>query len=212
MAMNRPELLVWLTFIVPFFLSLGVHTAARIWTTCCLRDSTNTGQRRFSSNPYSYVDWIGTLLLPLFGVPFGWTKASWVNPFRFRFSMSMQTGRLLIALAGPLSNLLLAILGAFAITLLTSDFRIPIAHLVLINLSLALFHMLPVPPLAGYHIVNIITAGCLSSVWIRCRVFSPIALACFFIILPRLAELRLFDWPITATYSLLSTISSWLGS
>ena len=66
-------------------------------------------QGRLTLNPIAHIDPVGTLLLPLLGIPFGWAKPVPVNPTRFRRGVNMSTGMMITAAAGPLSNVVLAI-------------------------------------------------------------------------------------------------------
>src|SRR3712207_2268072 len=88
---------VWL---VPVLLSLGVHEWAHAWSAWRLGDDTARLQGRLSLNPLVHMDPVGTLLLPLLGVPFGWAKPVPFEPLRFRRSVSLRTGTLLVAAAG----------------------------------------------------------------------------------------------------------------
>src|SRR6478672_8865821 len=93
---------------VPVLLSLTVHEWAHAWTAWQLGDDTAKMLGRLSLNPIDHIDPVGTLLLPLLGIPFGWAKPVPINPVRFRSSVSMPMGILLSVAAGPISNLLLA--------------------------------------------------------------------------------------------------------
>src|SRR5262252_9131058 len=98
--------------LVPLLLSLTVHEWAHAYSAHRLGDDTAERQGRLTLNPIPHIDLVGTLLLPLLGVPFGWAKPVPVNPARFKRTVNMRTGMLITAAAGPFSNLVLAILAA----------------------------------------------------------------------------------------------------
>src|SRR5258708_37531060 len=103
----------WLTarmlFLIPLILSLSVHEWAHAWTAWMLGDRTAESEGRLTVNPLAHIDPVGTLLLPLLGVPFGWAKPVPINPAFFDHSVTMRTGVLLTALAGPVSNAAIAL-------------------------------------------------------------------------------------------------------
>ena len=105
-----------MTFLIPLILSLSVHEWAHAWAAWRLGDDTARLLGRMTLNPIAHVDPLGTLLLPMLGVPFGWAKPVPVNPLRFR-NVSMPIGMMLTAAAGPISNVVLA-LGAAALRVL----------------------------------------------------------------------------------------------
>ena len=147
------------------------HEVAHGWTALALGDPTAKEQRRLSFNPIRHVDPVGTLLVPgalaLFGGPvFGWAKPVPVN---FRRLDNPRIGMMLVAAAGPLTNLLLASLAAIAIGafgLVDQVIAVLIdagqptiagqafAYFILINIFLALFNLLPIPPFDGSHIAE----------------------------------------------------------
>ena len=106
------EVLVRVTNLVPLVLSLSVHEWAHALAATALGDTTAKDQGRLTLNPVAHVDLVGTIALPLLGIPFGWAKPVPVEPTRFRRDVSMNGGMLVTALAGPLSNLLLLALCA----------------------------------------------------------------------------------------------------
>lgn len=151
-------------FIIPTMLSLTVHEWAHAWSAWKLGDDTAAREGRLSLNPIVHIDPLGTLLLPLLGVPFGWAKPVPVNPVRFRREVSMSTGMAITAAAGPISNVILAIVCAIALGV-TLRFNPSLArdqaglmallvYGVQLNIGLALFNMLPVPPLDGSRVVS----------------------------------------------------------
>jgi len=130
------------------------HEFAHAWVATLLGDDTPRREGRLTLYPLAHIDWIGTTLLPaitsLFGGGFiGWGKPVNTNPSRLRWGLK---GLALVALAGPASNVVLAVILAGAALLATrlapafSDYA---ARGVRLSLYLAIFNMLPVPPLDG---------------------------------------------------------------
>ena len=126
------------------------HEFAHAWVADRLGDDTPRLEGRVTLNPLAHVDWIGTVALPLLSAFFagaflGWGRAVNTNPARLRFG---RNGLALVALAGPASNVVfavvLALIGALAPSMGEILFRA--AYL---SLYLALFNMIPVPPLDG---------------------------------------------------------------
>lgn len=142
------------------------HEVAHGWAALALGDPTAKEQRRLSLNPIRHVDPIGTLIVPgamaLLGGPiFGWAKPVPVNFARLN---NPRLGMMLVAAAGPGTNILLAALGAVALGLYAGSLELPtdasefvLGSLVLfisINVFLALFNLLPIPPFDGSHILE----------------------------------------------------------
>src|SRR5437867_528717 len=160
-------------FWVPLILSLTVHEWAHAATAKLLGDDRVQRLGRLTLNPLDHIDPIGTVILPLLGVPFGWAKPVPVNPARFRADVGMSTGLLLTAVAGPASNLLLALLGAALAAvstrlvpgLLPQTVWPVIQTFTVLNVLLAFFNLLPIPPLDGSRVVDSIIPDSLRSVW-----------------------------------------------
>ena len=130
------------------------HEFAHAWVATLLGDDTPRLQGRLTLNPLAHVDWLGTTILPavtsLFGGGFiGWGKPVISNPGKLRWGLN---GLVLVALAGPASNVVLAVILAVVARLAAgvapalSEFA---ARGVYLSLYLAIFNMLPVPPLDG---------------------------------------------------------------
>lgn len=138
-------------------LALTVHEFAHGWVALRLGDRTAYDAGRLTFNPVAHLDIVGTLML-MWG-PFGWAKPVPVDP---RFFKDPKKGTLYVSLAGPVSNVILALLFGYTIRLI--GFITPVlAHnphfikfldlSVLINTGIAFFNLLPVPPLDGSKIV-----------------------------------------------------------
>jgi len=150
------------TYIVLLF-SLSFHEAAHAWAALRMGDDTALRAGRISMNPIVHIDPLGTVLLPLMmflsaGTPlFGWAKPTPYNPANFRRDRTMAAGHVTVAGAGPISNLILALLftlGLFVYLKLGGEPSRNPAYLILlagihINVVLALFNLVPLPPLDG---------------------------------------------------------------
>src|SRR5580700_1620810 len=108
------DLLERILGLIPLILSLTVHEWAHAYSAFRLGDDTAARMGRMTFNPIPHIDPFGTILCPLLGIPFGWAKPVPVNPTRFRRDVSMRTGMMITAAAGPISNLLLAVLCSVA--------------------------------------------------------------------------------------------------
>lgn len=181
-------------FILLLF-SLSVHESAHAWTASRLGDQTARMLGRVSLNPIDHIDPIGTLLLPalmifgpLFGFNFfggflfGWAKPVPIISRNFR---NFKRDDMLVSLAGPASNLLLAVIAFLGLAaVFFSESHLPqgaspsttqqslemLCNLaMLLNLTLCIFNLLPIPPLDGSHVIrNILPYGAV-------RVFDSIS-------------------------------------
>ncbi|WP_395393684.1 site-2 protease family protein [Novosphingobium sp. BL-8A] len=148
--------------IIPLILAIVFHEVAHGWTALALGDPTALEKRRLSLNPLRHVDPFGTLILPgslaLAGGPiFGWAKPVPVNRWRLR---DPRRGMMVVAAAGPASNLVLAAIGAVLWGLSGRVVGVPdfaamsFYYFIKINVFLALFNLLPIPPFDGSHIIE----------------------------------------------------------
>ena len=184
--MDASFLLNGVMTVIPLVLSLTVHEFAHAWSAWKLGDDTAMRQGRLTLNPLAHIDPIGSVLLPLLGIPFGWAKPVPVNPAAFRRDVNMSRGMMLTAAAGPLSNLVLALLCAITFGLalrwapgfLQANAGV-VALLKLLmgmNLGLALFNMLPVPPLDGSRVLEGLLPTRLQASYQRLHALAPFLL------------------------------------
>jgi len=155
-------------------ISLTIHEAAHAWTADRLGDPTARRLGRVSLNPIVHIDPIGTLLLPLLAaishLPLiGWAKPVPVNP---RNLAHPRRDFVLVAAAGPISNLLQAVVAALAFPVAASALQ----EAVLINLLLAFFNLIPVPPLDGGNVALGLLPPALAVPYAKLRQFGFVIL------------------------------------
>ncbi len=147
--------------IIILIFSIVLHEVSHGWVANSLGDPTAKNAGRLTLNPLPHIDPIGSLALPLFlvvmssitggGIIFGWAKPVPVNPANLR---DQKWGSAMVSLAGPASNLAVALifgllLRFFGGDVLTPTLALLFGYIAYINILLAVFNLLPIPPLDG---------------------------------------------------------------
>ena len=176
---------IFISLIVLLF-SLTIHEMAHAWTADQLGDPTARLLGRVSLNPLVHADPIGTILFPLVAMVSGAPLIGWAKPVpvSMRYLRHPQRDYVLIAAAGPASNLLLAIAASIVALLLpvspqtlgepnvTAPLAAILGQLLRLNVLLAVFNMIPIPPLDGGNVLAGLLPYRLASVFDRLRPYG----------------------------------------
>jgi Zn-dependent protease len=197
--MDRKMLFEIATWLIPLVIAIVFHEVAHGLVARRLGDPTAEQRGRLSLNPLRHVDPVGTVILPLIlaishAPVFGWAKPVPVNYRRLR---NPRRDMILVALAGPGMNLLLALLGAtlLAATVFLSGKPLGEAarfvaanalNFVWINLFLGIFNLLPIPPFDGGHVVQGLLPPPLAQRFGRIGRYSMLVLVVLLLVLPAL--------------------------
>jgi len=196
-----PQIIVLLIPALVF--SLSFHEFAHAWMAYRLGDSTAARMGRLTLNPMSHLDPIGSLALLLMG--FGWAKPVPVDP---RYLENPRQDMVKVAAAGPISNIILAIIAAlvlrllFDTNLLSNSIKTFFIIFMQINITLAVFNLLPVSPLDGSQILSPFLENKFGPdiVW-KMRVHGPRVLF-IIIIFSMLTDIHIFSFIITPIFNL----------
>jgi Zn-dependent protease len=208
-----PEKIRWiLIYIFVLVISVALHEFGHAIMAHKLGDDTPSRQGRVTLNPLAHADPIGTLLLPLVGSiygaatghggGFGWGKPVQWQPHRVTRKVSMSTAKILVSIAGPAMNVILATVIACTHALLLSQQVLALdsevsqilVFAVLTNFVLFFFNLLPVPPLDGGHVAQSFMPYRYRDKFDQFARYSPFIVLGFMLI-PQMQVV--FSWPAT---------------
>lgn len=160
--------------LVVVLFAISIHESAHAWMANKFGDPTAKNQGRITLNPIAHIDLIGTIIFPVLlaivGAPvFGWAKPVMVNPYNLR---DPRRANLFISAAGPGSNIISACLGMVLFLILKnmgvfgrgagSGIQVLLFiffYFIIINIYLAIFNLIPIPPLDGSGIIESVLKG-----------------------------------------------------
>lgn len=166
--------------LVTLIVSLSIHEAMHAYVSLKLGDTTAYEGGRVSFNPLRHIDPFATILMPiitlvLFHVPFLAAKPVPFNPYRLKYQ---EMGVALVGLAGPFSNLILALLGDLLLHSVSSALLVTFfSTFVIVNVAIFVFNMIPIPPLDGSRLLYALAPESLQNVLAKLETYG------FFIII-----------------------------
>ncbi|MGE5541845.1 MAG: site-2 protease family protein [Bacillota bacterium] len=169
--------LQWILIGLPGLVAgFAFHEYAHAWIAYRQGDVTPKAYGRLTLEPWAHMDLLGTVLLLVYG--FGWAKPVPVNPYNFRHP---RQGMLKVALAGPLMNIVVAMCFLLLGRLVPGPVSIPFLREIFwagasVNVGLAVFNMLPIPPLDGSKILAGLVPGEVATYIDRLEQYGPILL------------------------------------
>jgi Zn-dependent protease len=221
-------ILIWF---VALLFSLSFHEAAHAWTSEKFGDDTGRLQGRITLNPIPHIDPIGTVIFPLVSaitsIPLlGWAKPVETNPLLWR---NKTKANISVSAAGPISNFILATLSFIILAVLLlagilvfhggtlysvigaapnqSQFIEPIGRwlniMLVLNLSLGFFNLLPIPPLDGSHVLESLLPHQMAEAFIQIRPFGMMIL----LVLMYIGALTFIVYPIIYVLNFLQTLT-----
>ncbi len=155
--------------------SLTVHEFFHAWTAKRFGDTTAERMGRLTLNPLAHLDLFGTLVMVMSGFRFGWAKPVPVNPMNFR---NPRVADIWVSAAGPLSNLGMALVSGLIFRVMVDSGMVAqfLVAMVIINITLALFNLIPLFPLDGSHILRNLVPPDMGAALDRFNQFAPFVL------------------------------------
>jgi Zn-dependent protease len=182
------RLISFLTFLPVFFISITFHEFAHAFSAKLMGDDTAQKQGRLSLNPLKHIDLIGTVIMPVASFATGFALIGWAKPVqinRKNFSNPLRDDAI-VSFAGPLSNLVLALIFLLLFSLSRnweSEYHMQLINFlwygVFLNVFLFAFNILPLPPLDGSHILFDLFPSKITAVFLNLGIYGSIVLMLF---------------------------------
>ena len=203
---------------IPILVAITFHEAAHAWVAWKLGDDTAYRLGRVSFNPIRHIDFIGTILVPALlvlsgvGFIFGWAKPV---PVHFGRLGSPRRDMIMVAGAGPGANIILAILSTVALVLSQSFGLNTLSSILIIsieiNILLAIFNMLPLPPLDGGRVATGLLPSELATRFSKLEPFGLFIIVGLIFIVPRVTQemglgIDPFDWLVVSPREFVTSI------
>lgn len=203
---------ILITRIITLMIAFTIHELSHALVAYWLGDSTAKDAGRITLNPIAHIDPFGALMLLTVG--FGWAKATPINPYVLK--RRTPAGVMLVSIAGPLSNLVLAGIASIFLNLFPNLINQPsngflpslgsfLTYFFLINITLAVFNLIPIAPLDGEKVLEYLLPLSWSSTFDRIRPFGTYILLMVAFVLPMMgipAFSSLMNKPINSLVSL----------
>lgn len=147
--------LLFMAGFIALAVSIGVHEFSHVLSAYLQGDQTGKSLGRLTLNPIKHLDLWGTIAIVVAGI--GWGKPAPYNPYNLR---NRRWGPLLVAIAGPISNVIIATIAGYTLLVFGPDLAtgnlllVFLQTMVLLNAALAVFNLIPIAPLDGSHILS----------------------------------------------------------
>jgi Zn-dependent protease len=171
--MNLSDLLWYILAIPCLLIASTIHEYAHAFVAYKLGDATAKANGRLSLNPLSHIDPIGAISMIIFHI--GWSKPVPINEYNFK---NPVWGTALVSIAGPLSNIALAVIIAILYHFVPNSFFFVF---IVINISMGVFNLIPIPPLDGSKIIRAFLPRGIRYYWEKAERFVPLIFILFLI-------------------------------
>ena len=164
----------WIVRIPVLLFAITIHEYAHGWVAYRLGDPTAKQMGRLSFNPITHIDPLGAICL--FLLNFGWAKPV---PIDMRYFKNLRRDTILVSLAGPAANFLIAFIAGMLIRHIyfpSQLYQMTLVYLLIMNLGLGLFNLIPLPPLDGSHILENLLPPTAAMKYDRIKRYGPFIL------------------------------------
>ncbi len=164
----------WIVRIPVLLFAITIHEYAHGWVAYRLGDPTAKQMGRLSFNPITHIDPLGAICL--FLLNFGWAKPV---PIDMRYFKNLRRDTILVSLAGPAANFIVAVIAGMLIRNIyfpSQLYQMTLVYLLIMNLGLGLFNLIPIPPLDGSHILENLLPPAAAMKYDRIKRYGPFIL------------------------------------